>query len=48
MEDERLAVIETKLDKLIQDFENHLNHHFRYSIMAWGIALAALIGLLIK
>jgi len=45
---ERLIRIETKLDKLIQDFENHLLHHFRYNILAWSIVLAAIIGLIIK
>ena len=49
MEDkERLAVIETKIDELIKKMDNHLLHHFRYNIMAWGIALAAIIGLIVK
>lgn len=26
---------------------NHDVHHFRYNIMAWGIALTAIIGLVI-
>ena len=46
--EERLIKIETILEDLKKDFDNHLSHHFRYSIMAWGIALAALVGLIIK
>jgi hypothetical protein len=45
---ERLIRIETKLDKLITEFDNHLVHHFRYNILAWGVALTAIIGLLLK
>ena len=26
---------------------NHDTHHFRYNIMAWGIALSAIIGLIV-
>lgn len=46
--EERLIKIEIILEGLKKDFDNHLTHHFRYSIMAWGLALAALIGLIIK
>lgn len=46
--DERLIKIETILNELKVDFDNHLSHHFRYSVMAWGIVLVALIGLIIK
>jgi len=45
---ERLIKIETILNELKADFDNHLSHHFRYTIMAWGIVLAAVIGLIIK
>lgn len=43
-----LICIDAKLKELKIQFDNHLQHHFRYNIMAWGIALAALIGLIIK
>jgi len=46
--DERLIKIETILNELKEDFDNHLSHHFRYTIMAWGIVLAAIVGLIIK
>lgn len=49
MEDHDLLIrMNEKLDELKLQFNNHLSHHFRYNIMAWGIALAALIGLLVK
>lgn len=43
-----LIKINTILEELKVDFDNHLNHHFRYNCLAWGVALAALIGLIIK
>ena len=43
-----LIKINTILEELKTDFNNHLSHHFRYSVMAWGIVLVALIGLIIK
>lgn len=45
---DEIIKIQTKLDVLIKQFDNHLNHHFRYNILAWTIALAAFIGMLIK
>ena len=42
-----LICLEVKLKELKNDFENHLVHHFRYSIMAWGIALTAIVTLAI-
>ena len=38
--DERSIEFQRKMD-------NHLRHHFRYSIMAWGVTLSALISLVI-
>lgn len=37
----------TILKELKTDFENHLVHHFRYSLLAWGVALSAIITLAI-
>jgi len=42
-----LICLEVKLKELKADFENHLIHHFRYSIMAWGVALGAIVTLAI-
>lgn len=42
-----LICLEVKLKELKIDFENHLIHHFRYSIMAWGVALGAIVTLAI-
>ena len=42
-----LIRVETKLEEIKIDFENHLVHHFRYSIMAWGVALGAIVTLAI-
>lgn len=38
--DERTIEFQRKMD-------NHLRHHFRYSIMAWGITLSTLVSLVI-
>lgn len=46
--DRRLITIETKLDTLIKGVDNHLNHHFRYSLMAWTVAIGLVITLIIK
>lgn len=46
--EERLGRIEERLDELKKDFENHLQHHFRYNILAWSVALGALVALLVK
>jgi len=42
-----LICLEVKLEEIKTDFENHLVHHFRYSIMAWGVALGAIVTLAI-
>ena len=38
-----LICLEVKLKELKKDFENHLEHHFRYNVLAWTITLGALI-----
>lgn len=48
MDTERLAVIETKLDTLIKDFENHLKHHFWTNITLLSIIGGLVIALIIK
>lgn len=42
-----LIHLEIILKELKVDFDNHLKHHFRYSVMAWGIALGAIVTLVI-
>jgi len=49
MKDDHDKIIEigVKLDTIIEQFSNHLKHHFRYSILAWSITLTSLIGLIL-
>jgi hypothetical protein len=42
-----LIEIKTKLDILIKHFDNHLAHHFRYSLLAWATALSAIAALVV-
>jgi len=42
-----LICIDVKLKTLTKHFENHLSHHFRYNILAWTIALGAIVTLAI-
>lgn len=42
-----LIEINTILKELKIDFDNHLSHHFRYSILACGVALSAIVTLAI-
>ena len=42
-----LIEMNTTLKELKTDFDNHLNHHFRYSILACGVALTAIVTLAI-
>jgi len=44
---DRLICIDVKVTELKKQFSNHLSHHFRYSIMAWGVALSAIVGLIV-
>jgi hypothetical protein len=45
--DELLIELQTDVKWLIKSQDNHLQHHFRYTLAAWGVALAAIIGLII-
>jgi len=42
---ERLVKIETDVCYLKKAMDNHLSHHFRYTIMAFSVALGALATL---
>jgi len=37
----------TILRELKKDFDNHLIHHFRYNILAWSVALGAIVTMAI-
>jgi hypothetical protein len=42
-----LIELKVILEELKRDFDNHLAHHFRYSILACSVALGAIITLAI-
>lgn len=42
-----LIEMNTTLKELKVDFDNHLSHHFRYSILACSVALGAIVTLAI-
>ncbi len=42
-----LICLEVKLKELQKAFENHLVHHFRYTLLAWSLALGAIITMAI-
>ena len=42
-----LIEVKTIVEGLKEQFDNHLTHHFRYNLMAWGVALGAIITLAI-
>lgn len=42
-----LVEVNTILKELKVDFDNHLVHHFRYNLLAWGVALSAIVTLAI-
>lgn len=44
---DRLIRVETNLETLIKNFDNHLRHHLLYSVMAWSATLSALTALLV-
>lgn len=44
---ERLIKIETILNELKTDFDNHLKHHLLYSLMAWSATLGLLTTIII-
>jgi len=43
-----LIEIRTELKNVQKVLDNHLVHHFRYQVLAWGIALTAMVGLFLK
>jgi len=42
-----LIEVKTIVEGLKEQFDNHLTHHFRYNLMAWGVALGAIVTLAI-
>lgn len=46
-EKEMLIRVDERTERIDTWCTNHDVHHFRYNIMAWGIALSAIIGLII-
>jgi len=44
---DRLLVIEEKLDELKAQFENHLEHHFKYSFYAFTVCIGLIITLIV-
>jgi len=46
--DERTKYQEELLIRFEQIMTNHLRHHFRYNILAWSVALGAIISLIVK
>jgi len=44
---DNIIEIKTILKELKTDFENHLSHHFRYTLLAWSIAAGAIVTLAI-
>ena len=47
-EDRELLVrIDERTGLLSTQFSNHLQHHFRYSILAWTVTLGALVTMVI-
>lgn len=42
-----LVEVNTILKELKTDFDNHLQHHFRYTLLAWSVALGAIVTLAI-
>lgn len=42
-----LIRIDERTEDLEKQFSNHLQHHFRYSILAWTVTLGALVTMVI-
>jgi len=42
-----LICIEVKLKDLKTNFDNHLQHHFRYTIMAWTATIGLVVALIL-
>lgn len=47
MENEKLTRIETKLDILINSFQNHLTDHKKYMVMGWTACIGLIVTLII-
>jgi len=45
--DERTKAFEHRLDSYDVKMDNHLKHHFRYNILAWTVALGAIVSLIL-
>lgn len=43
--DELLIRLDERVERIDGWCSNHDKHHFRYNIMAWGIALTSIIAL---
>lgn len=47
-EDRDLLVrIDERTKTFEQQMDNHLKHHFRYNILAWSVALGAIVSLIL-
>jgi len=46
-EKEMLIRVDERTERMEIWATNHDIHHFRYNIMAWGVALSAIIGLIV-
>jgi len=44
---QHLVEVRADLKWVIKNQENHLSHHFRYSIMAWSATAGAILSLII-
>jgi len=44
--DELLIRLDERVERIDRWCSNHDRHHFRYNLMAWGIALASIIALI--
>lgn len=42
-----LIRVDTVVGDLKTDFENHLQHHFRYTIMAWTATIGLVVALIL-
>lgn len=40
-----LIRIDERTEILERHFDNHLKHHFRYNLLAWSVALGAIVTL---
>ena len=46
--DELLVRLDERTKYFGKTMDNHLVHHFRYNILAWTVALGAIISLILK